>query len=109
MPVLSRSADRFQRALAGEHVTDPQVAELVETSRRLMALGTPAPGPDAPFVADLRARLMTEAARMPAPSPSAAKAAEARRTAARTAPVVFVVGRGLPRAVAGATASALLV
>src|SRR5688572_3394476 len=109
MPVLNRSADRFQRALAGESVTDPRVAELVGTSRRLAAVGSRAAAPDAQFVAELRTRLMAEAATMPAPSPAAAGAAQARRAAARTAPVVFVVGRGLPRAVAGATASALLV
>jgi Domain of unknown function (DUF5667) len=109
MPVLSRSADRFQRALSGERVSDAQVAELVETSRRLVALGSNAPAPDARFVADLRSRLMTEAATMPAPGPAAARAAQARDTGTRSAPVVFVVGRGLPRAVAGATASALLV
>ena len=52
---------------------------------------------------------MAEAARMPAPSPVAARAAAARRAATRTAPVVVVVGRGLPRLLAGAAASALLV
>jgi hypothetical protein len=109
MPVLSRSADRFQRALDGERVTDRGLAELVETSRHLVGLTSAVPPPDAAFVATLHERLMAEAARMPAPSPVAAKAAAARRAAARTTPVVVVVGRGLPRLLVGATASALLV
>jgi hypothetical protein len=57
----------------------------------------------------LRERLMAEAATLPTPSPAAAKAAASRRAAARGGPVVVVVGRGLPRALAGAAASALVV
>jgi hypothetical protein len=109
MPVLNRSADRFQRALGGERITDQHLVELVETSRHLVELVPTMPAPDAAFVVTLRERLMAEAARMPAPSPVAAKAAAARRAASRTTPVVVVVGRGLPRMLAGATASVLLV
>jgi hypothetical protein len=109
MPVLNRSADRFQRALDGERITDERLVELVETSRHLVGLVPSMPAPDAAFVATLRERLMAEAARMPVPSPVAAKAAAARRAAARTTPVVVVVGRGLPRLLAGAAASVLLV
>jgi hypothetical protein len=109
MPVLNRAADRFQRALEGERVTDEGLAELVETSRHLVGLTSAVPAADAAFVATLRDRLMAEAARMPAPSPGAAKAAAARRAASRTTPVVVVVGRGLPRLLAGAAASVLLV
>ena len=109
MPVLNRSADRFQRALGGERITDENLLELVETSRHLVGLVPTMPAPDADFVSTLRERLMAEAARMPAPSPVAARAAAARRAATRTAPVVVVVGRGLPRLLAGAAASALLV
>jgi Domain of unknown function (DUF5667) len=118
MRVLSRpAADRFQRALeaAGASgspagVTDQQLAALVRTSQRLVAVGTAAsPRPDPDFVATLRQRLMTEAASLPTPTPAAARAAAARRAAAKGGPVVVVVGRGLPRALAGAAASALLV
>ena len=109
MPVLNRSADRFQRALDGERITDEGLAQLVETSRHLVGLTSAVPTADAAFVATLRERLMAEAARMPAPSPVAAKAAAARRAATRTTPVVVVVGRGLPRLLAGAAASAILV
>lgn len=109
MPVLNRSADRFQRALEGERVTDQGLAELVETSRHLVGLTSTVPAADPAFVATLRQRLLAEAARMPAPSPVAAKAAAARRAATRTTPVVVVVGRGLPRLLAGAAASAILV
>lgn len=109
MPVLNRSADRFQRALDGERITDEGLAALVETSRHLVGLTSSVPSADAAFVATLRERLMAEAARMPTPSPVAAKAAAARRAATRTTPVVVVVGRGLPRLLAGAAASAILV
>ena len=71
MPVLNRSADRFQRALEGERVTDAQLAALVETGRHLVDLGSSGPSPDAEFVAALRERLLSEAARMPAPTGSA--------------------------------------
>lgn len=109
MPVVNRPADRFQRALEGERVTDEGLVQLVETSRHLVGLTSAVPAADAEFVATLHARLMAEAARMPAPSPTAAKAAAARRAASRTTPVVVVVGRGLPRLLAGAAASVLLV
>lgn len=109
MAGLNRSADRFQRALEGEHPDDPRVRALLETSHQLLSVGAVAPGPDAEFVAALRERLMVEARSLPAPTPAAARAATARRAAARTAPVVVVVGRGLPRALVGAAASALLV
>jgi hypothetical protein len=110
VPLLNRAADRFQRALDGQPVSDAAIAELVETSRHLVDLGAAGgPSPDPAFVATLRERLMAEAATMPAPSPVATKTAAARRAAGRSAPVVVVVGRGLPRLVAGAAASALLV
>ena len=106
MPLINRSADRFQRALEGERITDDELDRLLETSRRLATVGSSlGPGPDPAFVATLRERLTAEAANLPAAS------TRARRTgnAAGPAPAVLVVGRGLPRMLAGATASALLV
>lgn len=111
MRVISRPADRFQRALEGERISDEQLAAFVATSQHLVAVGSRAPGatPDPDFVVALRERLMAEAATLPTPSPAAARAAASRRAAARGGPVVVVVGRGLPRALAGAAASALVV
>jgi hypothetical protein len=111
MRVISRPADRFQRALEGERISDEQLAALVATSQHLVAVGSRAPGatPDPDFVVALRERLMAEAATLRTPSPAAARAAASRRAAARGGPVVVVVGRGLPRALAGAAASALVV
>lgn len=109
MRLLSRPADRFQAALEGTRPADDEVAELVATTRPLVALRTAGPAADPAFVAQLRERLMAEAATLPSPSPSAARAAASRRAEARTTPVVVVVGRGMPKLVAGAVASALLV
>jgi hypothetical protein len=109
MPILTRTADRFQRALDGQSVDDADLAELVGTAHRLVDLGRPAPGPDPEFVVRLRDRLMAEAATMPAPSQGAARQAARVRAEDRGAPVLVLVGRGMPRLVAGAAASALLV
>jgi uncharacterized membrane protein YgcG len=109
MRVLNRSADRFQQALEGGQVTDEAIRELLATSEQLSTLRVAGPRPDPAFVATLRVRLMDEVASLPTPSPAAARAAAAQRAATRSAPVVVVLGRGLPRAVAGAVASALLV
>lgn len=109
MRVLNRSADRFQHALEGGEVTDEAIQALLATTQHVTALAATGPRPNPEFVTQLRERLMTEAASMPAPTPAAARAAAAHRAESRTAPVVVVVGRGLPRAIAGAVASALLV
>jgi hypothetical protein len=109
MALISRQADLLQRALDGERVTDEQVRTLVESARALSTVSTQAMAPRPEFVQSLRERLMAEAATLPTPSPAAAKASAARRAAARSRPVVLVVGRGVPRLVAGATASALAV
>jgi hypothetical protein len=108
MPVLSRKADAFQRALQGAPATDREVDSLLRTAGQVRSLGY-APAPDPAFVEALHDRLMTEARSLPAVTPAAARARAAGRAAARTTPVVVVVGHGLPRALAGAAASALLV
>ncbi|QGN58337.1 DUF5667 domain-containing protein [Nostocoides sp. HKS02] len=108
MPVLNRRADAFQRALEGQPTSDTQLSSLLTTADQLRT-ARPGPSPDPAFVAALRTRLMTEAASLPTPSPAAARSRAERRASARPTPVVVVVGHGLPRALAGAVASALLV
>ena len=108
MPLISRQAERLQRALEGERVTDADIRTLLESARSLAGVSTPGLAPRPEFVQGLRERLMAEAATLPAPSPAAPGAPAARRAASRS-PVVLVVGRGLPRMVAGAAASALAV
>src|SRR5262245_37650910 len=109
MRVLNRSADRFEDALEGLPVADDRTTALVGTAHRLTAVGRAVPGPDPTFVTTLRERLVAEAASMPAPTPAQRRTATQRRTADGTTPVVVVVGKGLPRAVAGAVASLLLI
>jgi hypothetical protein len=109
MRVLNRSADRFEQALEGLPVSHEPTTALVGTARRVAAVGHGMPGPDPAFVATLRDRLLVEAASMPARTPAQQRRADDGRDAERTAPVVVVVGRGLPRALAGAVASLLLI
>jgi hypothetical protein len=109
MRLLNRPADQFQHALEGQPPSDAEIAHLLSTSRHLVELGGVGPLPDAAFVTQLRERLMAEAASLPTPSQATARGAASRRGEARTAPVVVVVGRGLPRLLAGAVASALVV
>lgn len=109
MRLLNRQADRLQRALDGETITDGEIATFLATARALSTVPTGAMAPRAEFVAALRERLVAEAASMPAATPAAAQAAAARRAAARAKPVVVVVGRGVPRLLAGVAASALAV
>jgi hypothetical protein len=107
VPVLNRTADAFQRALEGAEPRE-QLVPLVATGRRLAQLGA-GPAPDPAFVEALRGRLMSEAKAMPVRTPAGARTQAAQRAATRNTPLVVVVGHGLPRALAGATASALLV
>jgi hypothetical protein len=107
MLVTRRAADRLQRALEGGPATDAETARLARTARALASV--PAPGaPRAEFVAELRERLLAEAATLPVADRSAGPS-PAERTGRRSGPVVVVVGRGLPRALAGAAASVLVV
>jgi hypothetical protein len=107
VPVLNRTADAFQRALEGEEPRE-QLVPLVATGRRLAELGA-GPSPDPAFVGALRARLMREAQTMPARSPARTRTQPAERAPSGPPPLVVVVGHGLPRALAGAAASVLLV
>ena len=109
MRLSNRAAERFQHALDGERPADAEAESLLATSRMLSAIDTSRLAPREEFVHALRERLMAEAETMPALSPAAAQTAAARRAAARTSPVVLVMGRGLPRLLAGAAASVLAV
>jgi hypothetical protein len=109
MRLLNRPADRFQQALEGQQPSDAEIAHLLSTSRHLVDLRGAGPAPDAAFVTQLRERLMVEAASLPTPSRATARSAASRRGESRSTPVVVVVGRGLPRLLAGAVATALIV
>lgn len=106
MLVTRRAADRLQRALEGERTTDPQTTELLRTARALSSVPAGAGAPRPEFVAELRERLLAEAATIPVSDRAPGATTTAGR---RTGPVVLVVGRGVPRALAGAAASVLVV
>lgn len=107
MLVTRRAADRLQRALEGEQVADTETTRLARTASALASVPARAGAPRPEFVAELRERLMAEAASMPVVDRPAAAPVE--RTGRRSSPVVLVVGRGMPRALAGAAASVLVV
>ena len=108
MPFGSKRADLLERSLQGDNSTDQEVCDLVTTAGRIPALTSPACAPRDEFVRMLGITLRAEALTLPArkvrPVPSAAGAP---RSTAR--PMVFVIGRGWPRILVGATASLLLV
>ena len=111
MPFVSQRADLLERSLQGHKSTDQEVRDLVATSGRIPALTSSACAPHPEFVSALGVRLRALARTLPArevrPVPSATGATGAGRSAVR--PMVFVIGRGLPRVLAGVTASLLLV
>jgi len=113
MPFGSKRADLLERSLGGCKSTDTEVCQLVATAGRVPALTSPASGPAPEFVSALGIRIRAEAitltAREVAPI---ARDVQGHRIGARGSsarPKVFVIGRGLPRLLAGATASLLLV
>jgi len=113
MPFGSKRADLLERSLGGYKSTDMEVCELVATAGRIPALTSLASAPRPEFVSALGIRIRAEAMTLPAREarPIARNAQgqdiAARRSAAR--PKVLVIGRGLPRVLAGTTASLLLV
>ncbi|HET7661735.1 MAG TPA: hypothetical protein VFK66_15200 [Oryzihumus sp.] len=105
MPLLSRRrADLFHRALEGAPAADHELAALVGTASRIPTLDGPACAPRPEFVEQLGARLRAEAQTLPARPVRQA----AVREAPGDGPLVLVVGRGLPRALAGAVATVLV-
>lgn len=125
MAFLSRAADELEDALERPGRVPPRVADLVATARAVRSLRL-ACTPDEQFVTQLGQRLRVEAAVLLAPPqvqarapgrlapvdpahPAPAHPAPGRPRAGEGPPVVILVGRGLPRALAGALVSALLV
>jgi len=105
MPFRSNRGDLLQRALEGVPVTDAEIASLLATVERIPALSGPSCSPRPQFVQDLGVRLRTEALALPVrPAPSPRRAAP---SAGGARPVVLVVGRGIPRILAGVTATVL--
>lgn len=113
MPFGSKRADLLERSLGGLKSTDMEVCELVATAGRIPALTSRASGPGPEFVSALGIRIRAEAMALPAREVRAfSRDAQGHRIGARRSasrPRVFVIGLGLPRVLAGATASLLLV
>lgn len=107
MPFDSRRADLLERSLQGQESTDPKVRSLVETVGRIPALTSRACAPRDEFVRALGITLRAEALTLAPRKVPGRSATGARRSPAK--PLVFVIGGGLPRILAGATASLLLV
>ena len=107
MPYVSRRADLLERSLQDPSSVDPAIRDLVRTAGRIPALTSRASAPRDEFVSALGLRLRAEALTLPAPQVRGASATSSRPYARR--PVVFVVGRRLPRILAGAAASLLVV
>ena len=113
MPFGSRRADLLERSLQtrslqGAQITDQEISDLLGTVARILALNALAYAPRPEFVSELGIRLHAEALTLPVRDARTVPSAHrARRSSA--GPMVFVIGRGLPRILAGATASALLV
>ena len=110
----SRRADLLERSLQGQKCTDQEVCVLVATVGRIAPLISRACTPQPEFVSTLGIRLRAEAQALPTrerrPTPGGRPepwATDARGSATR--PRVFAIGRGLPRVLAGATASLLVV
>ena len=113
MPIGSKRADLLERSLQGDKSTDQEVRDLVATASRIPALTSAACAPQPEFVSALGTRLRAEALTLPAREVRpVSREVEGQATGARrptTRPMVLVIGRGLPRVLAGATASLLLV
>ncbi|MDQ6716212.1 MAG: DUF5667 domain-containing protein, partial [Actinomycetota bacterium] len=107
--MMTRTADLLQQAIEGG-TAHSRVRDLVATTTALRSVSI-GPGPDPDFVRDLGLRLQAEAAALPvrAPLPPRQQSSPGAHRQRRTPqPLVVLVGRGLPRALAGIAASALV-
>jgi len=108
MPLLNRRADLLERGIQGLRSPDQQVHALVATASRIPALTSAACAPRDEFIAALGLRLRAEALTLPAREPRPRPSVDvAPRPPGR--PRIFVIGTGLPRVLAGATAALLLI
>ncbi len=107
MAIMTRTADLLQQAIEGE-TAHSRVRDLVATTTALRSVSI-GYGPDPDFVRDLGLRLQAEAAALPvrATVPRQQSSPGAHRQRRTPQPLVLLVGRGLPRALAGIAASAL--
>ena len=113
MPFVSKRANLLERSLQGLASTDPEVRNLVATAARIPSLTSPACAPRDEFVSALGLQLRAEALARPAraivsDSPQVEGRSNVERRSARR-PLVFVIGRGMPRILAGAALSLLVV
>jgi hypothetical protein len=111
MGILMRTADLLQDAIEGSPTDHRGVRDLLPTVIALESLSL-ACRPEPGFVGDLGRRLQAEAAELAAARSAAriqSPAPPAARRPREPKPVIILVGRGLPRLLAGVTASALAV
>ena len=113
MPFVSKRANLLERSLQGLASTDPEVRNLVATAARIPSLTSRASAPRDEFVSALGLQLRAEALARPARAiVSDSRQVEGRSNVERRSarrPLVFVIGRGMPRILAGATLSLLVV
>jgi len=103
----NKRAGLLERSLQGEETSDQEMQELVATAARICALSSASSSPRDEFVSALGIQLRAEALTLPDRQARRVQPTPVGRSAAR--PMVFVIGRGLPRILAGAAASVLLV
>ena len=112
MASLTRTANLLQEAIEGASGERPRVRHLLPTVAALGSVSL-ACRPDPDFVAKLGRRLQAEAAELAGAAGTAARGQTDVRARVRPArdpgPVIILVGRGLPRLLAGVAASLMAI
>ncbi len=112
MGLVKRTADLLQDAVEGGPADHPRVRDLLPTATAVGSLAV-ACRPDPDFVEALGRRLQAEAAELATRQTAKPPTRSAVRTPVRRArepkPVIVLVGRGLPRLLAGVAASLVAV